>query len=836
MTFIVIVVVIGLLSSSHPIQAANRLQSLPATTTNRLAQTFGSGNLIYHGGPIQRSPVSYIIFWGNAWNNGSGGLTGDAQIAKNYFTDVGGTSFFAVLTQYSDTNGAVMNTHTLGGVWLDATSPPTDGSCGGSTIQDAAIQSEVSHAIATQGWPIDTANSTYYVFTPNGAYVNDGTGGCSQKQFCSYHNWSSSTGVAYAAVAYPLDLTACGAPSSPNGNTQGDALAYLTAQTQLSAILNPHLTTGWFDSKAFEINTKCANNFGSGVVQLKNGRSYALQTMFSNSGSVCTTTYVSHFVASPTNFALVTFSSGMNPGPQILTLSNSGVKPLTWNLSASLPSWLTLSTTSGSIPSGGNQNLTLTFSLPSSSSTQYYETALQFSDTGADNSPFTVPVSVVQANVAKTWYFAEGYTGGSFSEYLTLANPGSSAANVQVTYLLGSGTPLIKSYAVNPNARRTLLVNAEVGANQNVSMVVTSDQPIVAERPMYFTYTGIAGLSIPGGHDVLGATSLGQDFAFGYLDTTARHATYLTILNQNSSALGVTVSYFAAAGGAPMVRTHSVGANSRGTINVNAEGLPAGSYSALVHLDAPGLVERPLYFVDSLTGYTGAADVVGVSQPLNNWYFAEGYTAANFSERYLLSNPNPSGVASVTVTFLKSDGSTVSNSLSLAPGQQQVVNANSVLGSGGVNNSAVVSATGATILAERLMSFRYTGVVGAGGASAIPGATDVLGAGSPGHLFLFAEGYTGGQFGEYLTLENPDATQTAHVTVRYLPDDGSAPTTQVYLVGPKSRYTVLTNAVMLTRSFSMVVLSNLPIVAERPMYFAYQGIQTGGSDVIGYQP
>jgi hypothetical protein len=353
---------------------------------------------------------------------------------------------------------------------------------------------------------------------------------------------------------------------------------------------------------------------------------------------------------------------------------------------------------------------------------------------------------------------------------------------------------------------------------------------------MYFTFTGLAGVSIPGGHDVLGATSLGQDYAFGYLDTTSKHATYLTILNQNGSALGVSVSYFAASGGAPTVRSHSVAANSRRTIYVNGEGLPAGSYSALVHLDAPGVVERPLYFVDSLSGYTGSAAVVGVAQPLNTWYFAEGYTAANFSERYILSNPNSSGVASVTVTFLKSDGSTVSSSLSLSAGQQQVVNANTVLGSGGVNNSAVVSATGATILAERLMSFRYSGVVGAGAGSNIPGATDVLGAGAPGHLFLFAEGYTGGQFGEYLTLENPDATQTAVVTVRYLPDDGSAPTTQVYRVGPKSRSTVLTNSIMSARSFSMVVISNQPIVAERPMYFAYNGGQTGGSDVLGYQP
>jgi hypothetical protein len=39
-----------------------------------------------------------------------------------------------------------------------------------------------------------------------------------------------------------------------------------------------------------------------------------------------------------------------------------------------------------------------------------------------------------------------------------------------------------------------------VGAERNVSIKVTSDLPIVAERPMYFNYKG----SWSGGHDVVG--------------------------------------------------------------------------------------------------------------------------------------------------------------------------------------------------------------------------------------------------------------------------------------------------------------------------------------------
>ena len=58
--------------------------------------------------------------------------------------------------------------------------------------------------------------------------------------------------------------------------------------------------------------------------------------------------------------------------------------------------------------------------------------------------------------------------------------------------------------------------------------------------------------------------------------------------------------------------------------------------------------------------------------------------------------------------------------------------------------------------------------------------------------------------------------------------------------GPHTRATVFLNPLIaqysLNTSFSLQVESNLPIVAERPMYFAANGSETGGSDIVGYQP
>ena len=317
-------------------------------------------------------------------------------------------------------------------------------------------------------------------------------------------------------------------------------------------------------------------------------------------------------LTSPTQAITLTTAAGSSPANQTVTLGNSGQGTLTWSTSG-LPSWLSLVPSSGSIAPGATQPVTLSFNTPSSTP-QTYSTNITFAG-NADNANISLPVTV-SSSLSKNWYFAEGYTGSGFTEYLTLANPNPVTANVTVQYLLQGEAPLSKTYTVNANARRTLDVNTELSGQQiGVSLVVTSDQPIVAERPMYFTFTGL-GLNVPGGSDTLGATSLGTQFDFGYLDTTANHATYLTVLNQNSSEMTVTVNYYASGGGSPIVVIHSVPANARGTITVNGD-VPPGSYSALVSLSAPGLVERPMYLTDATTGYTGSADVDWGAEPLN---------------------------------------------------------------------------------------------------------------------------------------------------------------------------------------------------------------------------
>ena len=354
----------------------------------------GSGDLVYNGGSVLENPVSYVVFWGSYWNNGSGGVTPDAQVVLKYFNDMGTTQFENILTQYSDKSSHIANTNTFAGYWNDTSVPPTDTACSSNpTIEDSSIANEVTHAISVNGWPTDATNAVYFVYTPPNYAVHAG-GGCSGQTFCAYHTWNT---VSYAAEPYPV-LSVCPALQSPNGNAAGDSLANTSSHEQFESISDPFpcgygcSATGWIDSANYEIGDKCAWNFDGGTTNMNNGGVFYVQTEYSNASHSCVNAYNSspHMRLLPTSLSL-TVTAGTNPGQQQVGLENTTWNTLTWS-AASLPSWVTVNPTSGSIAGGTTQQLSFTFNL-TSPLPQTYSTQLALSG-NADNSPINLPISV----------------------------------------------------------------------------------------------------------------------------------------------------------------------------------------------------------------------------------------------------------------------------------------------------------------------------------------------------------------------------------------------------------------------------------------------------------
>lgn len=91
---------------------------------------------------------------------------------------------------------------------------------------------------------------------------------------------------------------------------------------------------------------------------------------------------------------------------------------------------------------------------------------------------------------ATRWYLAEGATGPYFDTFVLLLNPTNTTANVQVQYLLGSGAPVVKTYAIGPQRRATIWVDAEDArlADTGFGAVIesTNGVPVVVERSMWW--------------------------------------------------------------------------------------------------------------------------------------------------------------------------------------------------------------------------------------------------------------------------------------------------------------------------------------------------------------
>ncbi len=106
----------------------------------------------------------------------------------------------------------------------------------------------------------------------------------------------------------------------------------------------------------------------------------------------------------------------------------------------------------------------------------------------------------------REWFFAEGYTGAGFDEWLLLLNPGQAAVSATASFHRGDGMTLVRELFLPPRSRTTVHVDALPGLESaEVSVAISaSSGEVVAERAMYFLYRGGMG-AVSGGHVAVGA-------------------------------------------------------------------------------------------------------------------------------------------------------------------------------------------------------------------------------------------------------------------------------------------------------------------------------------------
>ncbi|MBI4494413.1 MAG: hypothetical protein HY690_16645 [Chloroflexi bacterium] len=285
--------------------------------------------------------------------------------------------------------------------------------------------------------------------------------------------------------------------------------------------------------------------------------------------------------------------------------------------------------------------------------------------------------------------------------------------------------------------------------------------------------------------------------------------TWILLQNPGDQPATVDLTY-ALVGGSDQQQRVQVPPTSRLSIFAN-QVVGQAEFSARVDADRAIFAEQSTYF------RRGGSAATAVAQPSAAWYLPEGSTQPPFDTWILVHNPDDLA-ATVTLRLFPEAGQEVAHSFEVAAHGRRAVLASELL-----RNAAFATRVEASVpvLVERQMS------LGAdrGGAT--------FGAAAPSPAWYFGEGDTTGGRDTWLLLQNPSDTP-ANVQVSYLLESGQ-PVERRYGVAPNSRLSVYANAVLEPTRFGMSISADVPIVAERAVYFGKgtEGRPTGGHATLG---
>ncbi len=414
----------------------------------------------------------------------------------------------------------------------------------------------------------------------------------------------------------------------------------------------------------------------------------------------------------------------------------------------------------------------------------------------------------------------------NFDEYVTLLNPNPTPANVTFTFMQPDGTTSDRAETVGANSRFTLKVN-DCLQFREVSTRVTSDQPIIAERPMYFN----CGNRFNGGSDSTGIPEPQKRWYFAEGYTGGSFESYIVVQNPQGNPADLRFT-FMLPGGRTLERTAQAGPNSRLTLKLDdVPGLEDTEVSTLVECTngAAIVAERSSYF--DYYGCDGGTNAPGVAGPSSTWYLAEGYTGQKFDTYVLVQNPGDRA-AVVDAVFMREDGKNIKASYSLPAHSRYTIATDRIRGLENAGFSTELMARdGAGIIAERVMYFDYN-------LCGLDDGHDSVGATAPAGRWYFAEGYTGGRFDTWLTIQNPEAV-AADVRVTFNTPGGAA-VVKEYSIPARTRFTLPVDAVEglsdTEVSATVETTNGTGVIAERSVYFVYTDgycSRDGGHNTIG---
>jgi uncharacterized delta-60 repeat protein len=427
--------------------------------------------------------------------------------------------------------------------------------------------------------------------------------------------------------------------------------------------------------------------------------------------------------------------------------------------------------------------------------------------TPPDPTPPTPPTPPAPTSYMR--YFAEGAANGFFTTRLAVLNPNAAAATVLLRLDGANGQQTSLTRVVPARTRTTIDLNADVNLPDAVfSSSLESDRPIVADRLMTWDATGY-GSSLQ-----TGASAIGTTWYFAEGATGGAFSLYYLLQNPNATAATATVTYLLPAPHAPVVKTYTVSAHSRFTIDVTGEdpALRATDVAAKITSDQPIFVERAMYL--STPGQLLAAGDAGagIPAPAMRWFVAEGSTG--FFDEYVLIANGEADPANLTITYLIEGADPLIDHVTVEARSRRTIDLKAYAALASVAVSVIAESTNAVpVVVERVMWWPqghwYESSVSAGVTST-------------GTTWAFAEGEQGGPSNSqtYIAIANTDPINAGTATVTLLFEDGTTAVQTVPL--PAARRTTVDAGAFPeahNRRFAAIVESNgVPIVVERALY------------------
>ncbi len=224
---------------------------------------------------------------------------------------------------------------------------------------------------------------------------------------------------------------------------------------------------------------------------------------------------------------------------------------------------------------------------------------------------------------ALRWFLAEGATGGTFDEFMLIANPNASAATLRVSYLRAGKAPLVKTYTAAAQSRLTIWVDQEAPelAAAEVSVIVESltATPVVVERSMWWRATPAGEWTEAHNNRAVTTTAARWLVADGESGGAGDASTYVLVANTGNNSAKVNFTLLSESGAVRTVQD-TVTANGRYSMDV-AGAFPEARgtrYSVLVEAlstSAPLVVERASYSSTPTTAWAAGTNSLAMPLP-----------------------------------------------------------------------------------------------------------------------------------------------------------------------------------------------------------------------------